>query len=50
MRAGKSAIDAWLPAVQVIAEPELGMDPVMVGAIEGFALVATVHHLRLAPK
>lgn len=50
LRAGKSAIDVWLPAVQVIAEPELGMDPVMVGAIEEFALAATVHHLRLAPK
>lgn len=50
LRDGRSAIDAWLPGVQVVAEPELGMDPVMIGVIEGFALVVTMCHLRLAQK
>lgn len=36
--------------MQAVAEAELGMDPVMVGAIEGFALAVTVYHLRLALK
>lgn len=49
-RAGRSAIDAWFPGVQVVAEPALGMDPVVIGAIEGFALAVTMHHLRLALK
>lgn len=50
LRAGRLAIDAWLPDVQVVAEPELGMDPVMVGVIEGFAPAVTMRHLRLALK
>lgn len=48
--AGRSAIDAWLPGVQVVAEPEIGMDLAMTGAIVGLALAVTMHHLRLAPK
>lgn len=48
LRAGRSANDAWFPGVQVVAE--LGMDPVVIGAIEGFALAVTMHHLRLVLK
>lgn len=50
MHAGRSAIDARLPGVQVVAELELGMDPAMTGTIGGFSLAVTMHPLRLALK
>jgi hypothetical protein len=50
LHSGRSAIDAWLPGVQVVAEPEFDMDLVMIGAIAGLALAVTMHQLRLAPK
>jgi len=40
----RSAIGARLPGVQVVDEPELGTDPVMIGAIGRFALAVTMYH------
>jgi hypothetical protein len=50
LHSGRSSIDVWPPGVQVVAEPELDMDLVMIGAIVRLALAVTMHHLRLAPR